>query len=284
MSRDDGFAVADIDTSYFDDAKMRDLWNLLRDPDRMARAVCLHKSTLLASWRAGTRVTVTQAAPLWLPVDEALLGALREAKLLDRFGKIPADSWQTWFGTAYNRREARRVSGRAGGLVAAKRRDPSRENAPVRAQQRSSDATATPEQTDRFAVPVRPSDPTVRPTRARARDDDDDRPDLDAWLLVRRRPPTERQRAFLDAYQATFDVTPKRAERLILEHPDDPIAALKADLDEFRQRRLAEAKAAERSVPRPPRRNGGLSPLNVELAKLLRERDAAAGVAVETKS
>ncbi len=114
---------------------------------------------------------------------------------------------------------------------------------------------------------------------------DDDRPDLEAWLLVRRRPPTERQRAFLDAYQATFDVTgPTRAERLILEHPDDPIAALKADLDEFRQRRLAEAKAAERSVPRPPRRNGGLSPLNVELAKLLRDRDAAAGVAVETKS
>ena len=63
MSRDDGFAIADMDSGYFEDAKMRDLWQRLRDPDRMARALCLHSATLLASWRAGERVTVTQAAP-----------------------------------------------------------------------------------------------------------------------------------------------------------------------------------------------------------------------------
>lgn len=112
---------------------------------------------------------------------------------------------------------------------------------------------------------------------ASASDDDDGRADLEAWLLVRRRPPTERQRAVLDAYCRTFDVTgPQRAERLILEHPDDPIAALKADLDEFRKERLAEARAAERKpAASGPRRTNGLTPVNIELARLLSERYAA---------
>jgi hypothetical protein len=163
MSRDDGFAVADVDSSYFDDAKMRDLWHSLGDPNRMARAVCLHSATMLASWRAGCRVTVTQAVPLWLPADDDLLAALRTSKLLDRFGKIPSESWHEWFGTAYNRREVRRVSGRAGGLASAGKRALPGERPPKRARQRSSDAVPTPEQTSSPAEPVRPSVPPVRP-------------------------------------------------------------------------------------------------------------------------
>ena len=157
MSRDDGFTVADVDSSYFDDAKMRDLWHALGDADRMARAVCLHQSTLLASWRAGSRVTVAQAVPLWLAVDAELVTVLRAVKLLDRFGKIPSDSWQVWFGTAYKRREVRRVSGRAGGLVAAQRRGLPGEHPRKRAQHRHSVAAATPEHPSSPAVPVRPS-------------------------------------------------------------------------------------------------------------------------------
>ena len=122
MSRDDGFTVADIDSGYFEDAKMRALWQALRDPDRMARAICLHSATTLASWRQGCRVTVAQAIPLWLPMDAELIATLKGVKLLDRAGKVPAESWQVWFGTAYERRETRREAGRTGGLASAKRR------------------------------------------------------------------------------------------------------------------------------------------------------------------
>jgi hypothetical protein len=142
VSRDDGFAVADMDSGYFDDAKMRDLWHALNDADRMARAICLHSATLLASWRQGCRVTVAQAIPLWLPADADLVTALKVAKLLDRYGKIPPESWQRWFGAAYSRREVRRESGRAGGLAAAQRRALPGEHPPKRAQRRYSVARA----------------------------------------------------------------------------------------------------------------------------------------------
>ena len=117
MSRDDGFAVADVDSGYFEDAKLRDLWQRLHDPDQMARAVVLHQATVLASWRQGGRVTVTQACPLWANVDADVLEALMAVKLLDRGGRLPVASWTEWFGAAQNRREIRRESGRLGGLA-----------------------------------------------------------------------------------------------------------------------------------------------------------------------
>ena len=147
MSRDDGFAVADMDSGYFDDAKMRELWQKLRDPDRMARAICLHSATTLASWRQGCRVTVAQAVPLWLPMDADLVTALRAVKLLDRAGKVPAEAWQVWFGTAYERREIRRAAGRTGGLASGK--------------QRSLPGERMLKQPSTDAEPVRPSVPTV---------------------------------------------------------------------------------------------------------------------------
>ncbi len=102
----------------------------------------------------------------------------------------------------------------------------------------------------------------------------DARADLDAFLLVRRRAPSPKQRAVMDRYVATFDVTgPQRAEKLILSHPDDPIGALIADLDGFRQERLAAAEKAE-SKPRP--RRGISDPVTQELARLLADRKGAA--------
>lgn len=184
MSRDDGFAVADIDSGYFDDAKMRALWFAIQDANRMARAMCLHSATLLASWRQGVRVTVTQAIPLWLAADADLVAALKVARLLDRYGKIPAASWQQWFGTAYDRRERYRSSGRAGGLQSARRRELPGENPPKRAQRRSGDAGPTPEQTSSGAGPVRPS---VRPSVPTGRDEPgDDLSDVLQWLAKER--------------------------------------------------------------------------------------------------
>lgn len=152
MSRDDGFAVADVDSGYFDDAKLRDLWQRLRDPVLMSQAVCLHQSTVLASWRHGERVTVTQAAPLWIVADQGLLDMLHAVGLLDSEFRIPSESWDEWFLPAYERREERRRSGALGGLRAGGQR--SHSDALAMLQQRSSG-------TDSNAIPDRPS---VRPT------------------------------------------------------------------------------------------------------------------------
>ena len=165
MSRDDGFAVADVDSAYFDDAKMRDLWQRLHDTDRMARACVLHAATLLSSWRHGERVTVTQACPMWLPHDDELVVALKGVRLLDRSGRIPLGPWDQWFGTAFRRREARREIGRAGGLASGK--------------SRSTDGEPSVQRNSSASEPVRPSVPTVpsglptgRPsTRARRADE-----------------------------------------------------------------------------------------------------------------
>jgi hypothetical protein len=162
MSRDDGFAVADMDSGYFEDAKMRDLWQRLRDPDQMARATCLHTAVLLASWRQGERVTVAQACPLWLALEPVLIETLKAAKLLDRTGKIPHASFTQWFGAAFARREIRREAGRMGGQASGFARSAQRKRKP---KQPSTDGKATVQQPlnqpSTVAEPVRPS---VRPT------------------------------------------------------------------------------------------------------------------------
>jgi len=73
--------------------------------------------------------------------------------------------------------------------------------------------------------------------------------------MARHRLPTQRQRDFLDRYLDVFDVTgPQRMAELILRHPDDPIAALKADLDAHREERLGEiAKWSPPPKPKPKR-------------------------------
>jgi hypothetical protein len=123
MSRDDGFDVADVATGHLDDPKVRALWRALApDQDRMGRALTLHLATLLASWRQGCRVTVSEAVPVWLNPDAELVAALVDARLLDRTGRIPPRSWKGWFGPAWERRELRRESGRKGGQASGKRR------------------------------------------------------------------------------------------------------------------------------------------------------------------
>ena len=150
MSRDDGFAVADMDSAYFDDAKMRDLWQRLHDADRMARAVVIHAATLLGSWRQGERISATQAVPLWMVADAELVEHLQAVKLLDRAGRISPASWTRWFGTAHKRREARREIGRAGGLASGK----------SRSTDGSTDGSPTLKRDSSSTEPVRPSVPT----------------------------------------------------------------------------------------------------------------------------
>lgn len=167
MSRDDGFAVADMDSGYFEDAKMRDLWQRLHDPDQMARASCLHAATLLASWRQGERVTVSQACPLWLVTDADLVAALIASKLLDKTERLPKEAFVSWFGVATNRRKTRRELGRLGGLAKAA----NRASYGVATVKPSYQPSSSPSLPDRPSVPT--DRPTDRPTDASAYPDGD---------------------------------------------------------------------------------------------------------------
>lgn len=130
MSRDDGFARADVSVHLLDDDKVKRLFRELGgDLGRMGHAMMLREATLLASWRDGCRRTVEEAAPLWLTVDEELVTVLIRVGLLDRARRTPRKSWNSWFGPAFERREKRRAAGALGG------RPP--RNGPVRAQEPS---------------------------------------------------------------------------------------------------------------------------------------------------
>lgn len=150
MSRDDGFAVADLSTDLLDDPKVKALWRDLGDQGRMGHALTLYTATVLASWRAGARVTVNDAAPVWLVLDDELLAALVRVKLLDKSGRLPLRSWKGWYGPAWERREQRRRAGRLGGRPA---KGPDNRT-----------------ETSRFTTdnPVRPSDRPSGPSEARA--------------------------------------------------------------------------------------------------------------------
>ena len=163
MARDDGFAIADISTAYFDDAKVRRLWRLLEpDGPAMTEALALHLATVLASWRDGKRVSASEAAPLYLPVRPAIVARLVEVGLLDRSERIPARSWRSYNDPAVERREARRAAGRKGGEAKAKRSS----SVAVAELKRRSTRPA-----DR---PVRPSVPSDKPSSPRSRSPEGD--------------------------------------------------------------------------------------------------------------
>jgi len=103
MSRDDGFAVADVDTGLMSDPKVVRLAK--RHPTVAGEAMAAYVATVLASWKAGDRVTVEDAVPVWLQTHEA---ALRDVGLLDDEGKVPVSVWDGWYGPARGRRDAKR--------------------------------------------------------------------------------------------------------------------------------------------------------------------------------
>lgn len=152
MSRDDGFDVADVATGHLDDPKVKKLWRLLGDQEPMSHALTLHMATLLASWRHGCRVTVTEAAPVWLDPTPALVEALVEAELLDRSGRIPARSWRGWFGPAHARKKARQEAGRVGGIASGKARErPLKQPLTIAEPVRPSDRSVLTDRSDRRA-------------------------------------------------------------------------------------------------------------------------------------
>jgi hypothetical protein len=145
MSRDDGFPIGDRSTRTLYDPR------LVRAYRKAGLGALVAWDAITdASWAQGDRVTLEDALlPLPYELDiAALREALCDAGLLDDEGRIRDSSWDHWFGPAYDRREARRETGRLGGLRA-------------RGQRSYSDAKALLQQHNSTSTPVRPSVPSV---------------------------------------------------------------------------------------------------------------------------
>jgi hypothetical protein len=165
MSRDDGFAIADLDTGLFSDPKVVALARRLRDPVQTAAHLALYQALVLGSWGAGARITFDEAVPAWWlgPSDE-IRSNLAAVGLIDAAGRIPKRAWTSWYLPAFTRREARRESGRLGGTTSGTNRRKTSGEPP--AEQRPTDAQPT---LNPSAPPV-PSVPSIpasqQPTEA----------------------------------------------------------------------------------------------------------------------
>jgi hypothetical protein len=148
MSRDAGFANADLDTGIARDPKFRRLARL--HPDLIAVAFAGYIGLLAESWGSGERRVATDGWPEIISYNDEAVAALIEVGLLDRASRLPAKAWKSWYGVACSRRELRRSAGSLGG------------------QRRSSNARAKLEQSpsDALPVPSVPSVPSVPAPRA----------------------------------------------------------------------------------------------------------------------
>lgn len=104
-------------------------------------------------------------------------------------------------------------------------------------------------------------------------------PWLRAWLTVKLRMPSSKQNDVILSYLRVFDETgPERAARIFLENPTDPIGALLADRDSFREAAKADAaKAESESAERHRQERKGFKPGSVEyeLAQMLYAKEHA---------
>lgn len=108
MSRDAGFAIADIDAGILDDPKFRNLARRHRDEALLARLFTGYIAVLTASWGHGRRMTLNDAAPIWLTDLDELRLLLVAEDLLDASGMVPERVWDGWFNPAKTRRDANR--------------------------------------------------------------------------------------------------------------------------------------------------------------------------------
>lgn len=88
-------------------------------------------------------------------------------------------------------------------------------------------------------------------------DQQPERADVEAFLLVARHHPSPKQQKLLDDLLDRHDLNgPEWAAGIIHANPDDPIGALLAADQTWRDERIAAAVKAERKPPQSKRRNG----------------------------
>jgi hypothetical protein len=106
MPRFEGFEVMDVSTSLPNDPKVR---RLAREhPDQLGGAFLVYVATVADSWQAGTRQSCEDSWPSYLAFDQAVVDALKDVRLLDGKGLVPAKTWRGWFEPARDRRDKTR--------------------------------------------------------------------------------------------------------------------------------------------------------------------------------
>lgn len=251
MSREDGFAVMDVSVDLANDPKVRKLWR--HAPDHAGVAFLAYVSTMGESWKAGRRMSVDDAWPPFVPFSKPAVEALIHVGLLDQRGLVLAKTWRGWFDPANERRKKARDRWR-------RANDKRHSDAVEPSTNDSGDTSRLPRGTNADTASPVPSVPTVPsdpPVNARESEPDDDRPDLEAFLLVTRRAPSPRQRLLLDQLLDRHDVTgPQWAADIILRNPADPIGAVLEADKAWRDEQIAEARKREKPTPKPRRPRG----------------------------
>lgn len=107
MSRGDGFDIMDVSVAILRDTKVRRLAR--HAPTRWPVAVVAYLAAMAASWEAGERVSVEDAWPAEMPVDQLAAEALAHVGLVDAHGLIVSATWEAWFEPAKRRREEARA-------------------------------------------------------------------------------------------------------------------------------------------------------------------------------
>ncbi len=168
MPRSDGFAIMDVSTSICDDPKFRLLHR--QRPEHVTAAFMVYVAVLGESWKAGRRVSVTDAWPVAVPFDPEVVTSMIQVRLIERSGLPPRRAWDGWYAPARERRDQSRERWRR-----------ANENRRAVPHEDSDDTARLPRgQND---VPLPPSVPTVRPSvptvpsvpsaRARGKKNDD---------------------------------------------------------------------------------------------------------------
>lgn len=97
MSSRTGASRADIDTSLFDDDKVKRLARLQRDSIRTAVSMTLYQAAILSSWRENRPLLAVDTAPAWFLDDpEPFIADLITVCLLDPDGRVKASSLDEW--------------------------------------------------------------------------------------------------------------------------------------------------------------------------------------------
>lgn len=139
MSRDAGFAHADVDVNLLDDPKVKRLLRLVDDEGTRARAIVVYQAVVLSSWGEGQRVAAEDAAPVWITGLEDLVALLARVGLLDADGRVVEHAFEGWFRPALERRRKRSEAGRLGGIASTSGK-PKSSNGRASVEQSSSDA------------------------------------------------------------------------------------------------------------------------------------------------
>lgn len=211
----DGMERADIDTALMADPKVVALARKLRDESKTMNAVGLYVATVLASWSAGDRLTLDEAAPAWwLGSWDDLADALAEVKLLDSERRVPQHVWDEWFAPARSRRDRFRELGSKGGRAAHGTADAQPLARP------NAQPLARPQPTNQPNQPNNHPSNQARSTVAGGIDLDE--PDhLDTWYRLTARAPSQTATRWLDSLADEYDEA-LLSRALAIAHMTDP--------------------------------------------------------------